>query len=82
MSLSVGTLEARNNLSQLVDRAAQGETITITRHGVPVAKLVPVHDIDREESARAANGWLSLRRGNRLGKGLSARDLINAGRRR
>lgn len=33
---------ARTHFSQLVDAAASGETIIITKAGVPVAKLVPI----------------------------------------
>ncbi len=35
-------VEAKNNLSALIDRAAAGEEVTITRHGRPVVRLVPV----------------------------------------
>ena len=38
---SVGAYEAKTHLPALLDRVAQGEEITITRHGVPVAMLVP-----------------------------------------
>lgn len=38
----VGLFEAKTHLSELVARASEGETITITRHGKPVARLVPV----------------------------------------
>jgi len=31
--------EAKNNLSQLIDRASKGEDVVITRHGLPVAEL-------------------------------------------
>jgi prevent-host-death family protein len=34
--------EARNRLSQLIDRALEGEGIVITRHGRPVVALKPV----------------------------------------
>jgi prevent-host-death family protein len=34
--------ELRNNGGEVVDRAAQGETITITRAGQPVARLTPL----------------------------------------
>lgn len=37
----IGAYEAKTHLSELLDRAAAGESITITRHGVPVAMLVP-----------------------------------------
>lgn len=39
--VSVGLFEAKTHLSDLVARAAAGETITITKHGRPVARLVP-----------------------------------------
>jgi len=32
-------VEAKNRLSELIDRAQQGETVLITRHGMPVAEL-------------------------------------------
>ncbi|TFB35131.1 type II toxin-antitoxin system Phd/YefM family antitoxin [Pseudomonas sp. F01002] len=34
--------EAKNNLSKLVDDAAAGQVITITKHGRALARLVPV----------------------------------------
>jgi len=39
---TVGTFEAKTHLTRLLDRVAAGEHITITRHGNPVARLVPV----------------------------------------
>ena len=38
---SYSIAEARNNLSKLVERAEQGETIEVTRHGKRVAFIVP-----------------------------------------
>jgi prevent-host-death family protein len=38
----VGTLEAKNQLSSLLDRVIEGEEVVITRHGKPVAKLVAI----------------------------------------
>jgi prevent-host-death family protein len=35
--------DAKAKLSELVERAAQGETVTITRRGKPVACLVGIH---------------------------------------
>ena len=37
----VGAFEDKNKLSALLDRVEQGEEIVITRHGRPVARLVP-----------------------------------------
>lgn len=38
--MKVNIHEAKTNLSRLVDRAAEGEEITIARAGKPVAKLI------------------------------------------
>ncbi len=37
----VGSFEAKNTLSALLERAEHGEEIVITRRGRPIAKLVP-----------------------------------------
>jgi prevent-host-death family protein len=42
MSATVTVHDARTQLSSLLDRAADGEEIIITRNGVPRARLVPV----------------------------------------
>jgi prevent-host-death family protein len=50
---TVGIFEAKTHLSELVAEAERGETITITRNGVPAAQLRPVPpDENREERAR------------------------------
>ena len=38
----IGIKQARQKLPDLIDRAEAGEELIITRHGRPVAKLVPV----------------------------------------
>lgn len=38
----IGMHEAKTRLSQLVERAAEGEDIVIARNGTPVARLVPI----------------------------------------
>ncbi len=50
---SVGAYEAKTHLPRLLDRVERGECLTITRHGRPVAQLVPV-DGDREQAKAAA----------------------------
>jgi prevent-host-death family protein len=37
----IGAFEAKNTLGALLDRVEGGEEIVITRHGKPVARLVP-----------------------------------------
>jgi len=38
---SINVYQAKTKLSELIDRAAAGEEIVISRHGRPVARLVP-----------------------------------------
>ena len=78
---SVGAYEAKTHLPQLLDRVARGEEIRITRHGRPVARLVP-EPADEPTDIRAVIAEIKeLRKGQRLGKGLTIRQLIEEGRR-
>ena len=45
---SVGMRELKENLAQIVERAEQGEIVTITRNGAVVAKLVPSRNVEPE----------------------------------
>jgi prevent-host-death family protein len=76
----VSTADAKNNLSSLLGEVARGVEVTITKRGVPVARLVPVGpSFDREAARRAAEGLLEVSRGLTLG-GSKSRDLIDEGR--
>ena len=46
---SYGAFEAKNKFSELLDRAERGEEVVITRHGKPVARLVPQKDEATEQ---------------------------------
>jgi prevent-host-death family protein len=78
--LTVGAFEAKTQLSALLERVARGEEVTITKHGRPVAKLVPAATHDRERVAAAVRKIKELAKGNRL-DGLSIRELRDEGRR-
>ena len=76
----VGAFEAKTHLSQLLDQVERGETITITRHGKPVARLIPIGGSSRDDRRRAITELKRLRAGHTLG-GVSVRELIDVGRR-
>ncbi len=40
---TVTAFDAKNRLGRLLDRVAAGEELVITRHGEPVARLIPVN---------------------------------------
>jgi len=50
----IGAFEAKNTLGSLLDRVEGGEEIVITRHGRPVARLVPNSGAVDRVQARAA----------------------------
>jgi prevent-host-death family protein len=79
---SVGSFEAKTHLPRLLERVAQGEEFTITKHGKPVARLVPAIAIKPKPDVRQAIEELKeFSKGNRLGEGTTIRDLIEDGRR-
>lgn len=77
---NIGAFEAKTHLSALLDQVAKGEEITITRHGHPVARLVPVGRNQPERARAAAIRLKRLAQGQTL-DGLPVRELIEAGRR-
>lgn len=76
----VGAYEAKTRLAELLNRVEKGERITITRHGRPVAQLVPVSGAPEMTVEEAIQGIRELRIGTSLGPGLTIRDLIEEGR--
>ena len=82
---TVGSYEAKTHLPRLLERVEQGETITITRHGKPVARLVPAAagTTPRPDVAEVIEAMrvFQEREAPTLGDDLSIRDLIDEGRR-
>ena len=77
---TVGLFDAKTHLSALLERVAQGEEITITKHGTPVAILVPPANRRKRDPREVAERIRALRKGARL-EGLTVRQLIEEGRR-
>ena len=79
---TVGAYEAKTHLSELLEEVARGESITITKHGVPVARLVPPTEKSREAARSAWQEWVAYRDAHNitLGDDLTIRDLIEDGR--
>jgi prevent-host-death family protein len=75
----VGAYEAKSKFSELLDLVESGRTVTITRHSRNVARLVPAGEPVTDRSI--FNRIRSLHAKLSLPKGVSARDLINDGRR-
>ncbi len=77
---SVGAYDAKTHFSELLEKVESGQEITITRHGTPVARLVPMKKVSTPQERREAIArWTAAPRLS-LG-GLKIRDLVNEGRR-
>lgn len=85
MALTVGSFEAKTKLAELLDKVEAGETVTITRRGKAVARLVPA-TVDEDERARRRALIEEIKR-RRVGwdrgakPGSTIPELIKAGRR-
>jgi prevent-host-death family protein len=84
-AMEVGAFEAKTKLSSLLDRVEQGEEVTITRHGKPVARLIPAETDEEKQKRRmrAVAGLKSLREEFK-GRGITVdeiREWIAEGRR-
>jgi prevent-host-death family protein len=79
---TVGAYEAKTHLPRLLEEVAKGETITITKHGVPVATLVPAAQSQRLEPRTAIAAWRAYRKDHHidLGHGSTIREMIDQGR--
>ncbi len=79
-SNSIGAYDAKTRFSELIERVAEGEEFTITRHGSPVARLVPVKKQTTVQQRREAiEKMIELSKRLTLGR-LKIKDLINEGR--
>jgi prevent-host-death family protein len=85
MSATIPLAEAKNRLSELIDRVTRGEEFTITRHDQAVAKLAPIQRKTRADIFKKISDFQKLREKNILNPAgakqrLSFRDLVNEGR--
>lgn len=73
----VGAYEAKTRLSELLELVARGERVVITKHGVPVAVLVPIGP--QADPKEVVAELRSFRKGRKL-KPISIQELIEEGR--
>jgi len=78
--ITVGTFEAKTHFSSLIDKVESGEEILITKHGHPVAKLIPASNISKENVKQAIQQIKAFSKKHKLG-GLDWKKLRDEGRR-
>ncbi|MGH7121265.1 MAG: type II toxin-antitoxin system Phd/YefM family antitoxin [Acetobacteraceae bacterium] len=67
--------DAKTHLPQILDAVERGETVRITRHGQPIARIVPEADRRQAEIDKAVANIKALRR--RTGK-ITLPELLSA----
>jgi prevent-host-death family protein len=79
---AIGVYDAKTQLPKLLDRVSRGERFLITRHGRPVAQLIPAAETatDLKEVIRLMQEWQE-QEGPTLGPALTVRQLREEGRR-
>lgn len=72
LSISVPLAEAKNKLSELVDRVSRGEEFVITRHDAAIARLIPAQRPSREDVSEA----IAKMRASRKGRSAAVAELL------
>ncbi len=82
-SIVVGSFEAKNRLSELLEYVSKGQEVLITRRNKPIARLVQEPQQGTNDGKAAQPDWLEMSRRIRqeavAGKE-SIKELIEAGR--
>lgn len=79
--ITVGIFEAKSSLGQLVQSAAAGEVVVLTRRGKPVAEIrAPSAEIVQASAAQAIDALRKFRRAQRVGA-FDLAELVAEGRR-
>jgi len=76
----VGLFEAKQKLSELVERASRGERIGITKRGKLAAMVVPAEQ-EKTDLAELFAGIERIRKKVKPHPGITTKDLIEEGRR-
>lgn len=58
---SMGAFEVKTHFAKVLDRVEHGETITVTRHGKAVARIVPDEEAVRDQARDAFNKLRRMR---------------------
>ena len=75
----IGAYEAKTHFKALLERVARGEQVVITKHGRPIARLVPIDRTGPDQRREAVERLREFAKGRTLG--VPIKQLIEEGRR-
>ena len=70
--------DVKARLPEYLDAVERGETIVVTRHGKPVAHLVPAPAAQNDRVRQAVEELLAFRKKRRKGPGMSVKEILAA----
>ncbi len=76
----IGSYELKTHLAEVLDAVENGQAVTVTRHGKPIARILPPVPAGREGVRAAVKGLMAFAR-QPLPKGVTIQNLIEQGRR-
>jgi prevent-host-death family protein len=76
---TMGAFQAKTYFSSLLEQVEKGEQIIITKHGRPVARLVPTTGINQEKIKAVIQRFKKMAQSHTLG-GLDWKQLRDEGR--
>jgi prevent-host-death family protein len=80
---TLGAFEAKNRFSELLEKASHGKETIVTKHGHPIAKIVPFRESEESTEAvfdRIAQTRLQVeQRGGVLHEGETWKDIARSG---
>lgn len=77
---TIGAFQAKTHFSAILEQVEKGEQVIITKHGRPVAKLIPATGTDRDSIKEAIERMKQFSKSHTLG-GLDWKTLRDEGRR-
>jgi prevent-host-death family protein len=77
--MDVGVYQAKTHLPELLAKVAHGEQVTITRHGLAIARLVPIEPVRQQDARGVIEELKALARGRHAD--LPIKEMIAEGRR-
>lgn len=71
----IAATEAKARLLQFLDEVERGATFRITRHGKPIARIVPENNVCHQERSEAVE---AIRAIGRRSKGMTLEEILSA----
>ncbi|HMD55800.1 MAG TPA: type II toxin-antitoxin system prevent-host-death family antitoxin [Phycisphaerae bacterium] len=76
----IGAYKLKTHLSEVLNAVEHGQTVVVTRHGKPIARISPDAADRHRRVTQAVKSLMNFPR-TRLPKGVTIRSLIEEGRR-